>query len=258
MLSFKDVNILSEIYSFIADRISKADDPDAVRSTLGLTGNSVVPVVESAAPSAGRVRKYRKIGYAPRPNRGSIKSNKYRLRRIEMNLTQNDLARRAKVDKSTIVRLEHGNSIKPDTFAKIKDILGLNEAGSEKPKDNKKPSTDGRVTNSASPYLRRMKRWQKDERAISLSGQVRDLRLRSGMTQRQLAKASGMSQNYVGGIEKIWRLPTTHSMRRIAEALGVPLSIFGDISWLSQRSGRLTTEQQKLRDDHPVGRSAQN
>lgn len=50
---------------------------------------------------------------------------------------------------------------------------------------------------------------------------VRRIRQRKGLTQEQLAEASGYSQQYISGLEKGLRNPTVITVFEIASALGV-------------------------------------
>ena len=53
---------------------------------------------------------------------------------------------------------------------------------------------------------------------------MRELRRRLGVSQEELAYASGMHRAYVGGVERGERNPSYTSLLRFAEALGVPMS----------------------------------
>ncbi len=53
---------------------------------------------------------------------------------------------------------------------------------------------------------------------------VRERRLKSGMTQQQLADACGLDIGYVGGIERGQRNPTLGVMHGIASVLGTRVS----------------------------------
>jgi len=50
---------------------------------------------------------------------------------------------------------------------------------------------------------------------------VRKARLKAGLTQEQLAEASGYSQQYLSGLEKGLRNPTVITVFELASALGV-------------------------------------
>lgn len=50
---------------------------------------------------------------------------------------------------------------------------------------------------------------------------VRRLRLQKGMTQEQLAEASGFSQNYISDLERGRRNPTVVTLYELATPLGV-------------------------------------
>ncbi len=54
-----------------------------------------------------------------------------------------------------------------------------------------------------------------------VGGNVRRIRQKIGITQEQLAEASGFSQQYISGLENGLRNPTVVSVYEIAEALGV-------------------------------------
>jgi transcriptional regulator with XRE-family HTH domain len=53
---------------------------------------------------------------------------------------------------------------------------------------------------------------------------VRELRRRRGLSQEELAGASGLHPTYLSGIERGLRNPTWRSIGRICEALRVPPS----------------------------------
>jgi transcriptional regulator with XRE-family HTH domain len=50
---------------------------------------------------------------------------------------------------------------------------------------------------------------------------VRRLRKEKGLTQEQFAETSGLSQQYISGLERGHRNPTLLSLHEIAQALGV-------------------------------------
>ena len=53
---------------------------------------------------------------------------------------------------------------------------------------------------------------------------IRDLRLKRGMSQQQLADACGLDISYVGQIERGQRNPTLGVMQGLASVLGVKMS----------------------------------
>lgn len=54
---------------------------------------------------------------------------------------------------------------------------------------------------------------------------VRDLRSQLGYSQEELAHRSGLHRTYVGAVERGERNITLLNAQRIADALGVPLSV---------------------------------
>ena len=50
---------------------------------------------------------------------------------------------------------------------------------------------------------------------------IRELRKAKGWTQKQLAKAVGVSTNFIGYVERGVRKPSLDTLERIARALGV-------------------------------------
>ncbi len=54
---------------------------------------------------------------------------------------------------------------------------------------------------------------------LLVGANVKRLRLQRGLTQEQLAEASGCTQQYLSGLEKGQRNPTILSVFHIAEAL---------------------------------------
>jgi transcriptional regulator with XRE-family HTH domain len=53
---------------------------------------------------------------------------------------------------------------------------------------------------------------------------VREIRKRGGMSQEELAHASGLHPTYISGIERGLRNPSWGSITRLCEALGVRVS----------------------------------
>ena len=53
---------------------------------------------------------------------------------------------------------------------------------------------------------------------------VRELRRQRGMSQEELAQASGLHPTYISGIERGLRNPTWRSIGRVCKALDVKLS----------------------------------
>ena len=50
---------------------------------------------------------------------------------------------------------------------------------------------------------------------------VKDARLKAGLSQEQLAERSGFSQQYLSGLERGLRNPTVVTLFELAQALGV-------------------------------------
>ena len=62
----------------------------------------------------------------------------------------------------------------------------------------------------------KLKAWSKH-----VGGKIREIRSRAGMTQKELAKKSGIGQGYISRIERAEHSPTHKTLRKIAESLGV-------------------------------------
>jgi len=65
---------------------------------------------------------------------------------------------------------------------------------------------------------------ESDEAPAAIGGTIRELRRRRAMRQGDLAQAAGMSAAQLCHIEKDRNTPSVRTLRRIAEALGVPLA----------------------------------
>ena len=69
------------------------------------------------------------------------------------------------------------------------------------------------------------KEWEASEEEYQVSRAVISARLRRGMTQTELAKASGVDQRLVSRIETGETLPTVRTLGKIARGLGDGLVI---------------------------------
>lgn len=63
------------------------------------------------------------------------------------------------------------------------------------------------------------------EQCAALIDQLIELRKTKGMTQNELAKASGLTQSVIGRIESKKSIPTLATFQRIVDALGASLLI---------------------------------
>ena len=59
---------------------------------------------------------------------------------------------------------------------------------------------------------------------------VRELRARRGLSQEDLAHASGLHPTYISGIERGLRNPTWRTIGRVCEALHVKVSELAELS----------------------------
>jgi transcriptional regulator with XRE-family HTH domain len=71
------------------------------------------------------------------------------------------------------------------------------------------------------------------DKALGLA--VRQLREERGLSQEQLARASGLHPTYISGIERGLRNPTWQSIGRLCRALGVKIS---ELAVLAERLGQ--------------------
>lgn len=60
--------------------------------------------------------------------------------------------------------------------------------------------------------------------ALSVGAAVQKVRIKKGLTQKQLAQATGLKENYVAQIEGGHRCPSQPTLLSICEALQVPAS----------------------------------
>ena len=65
---------------------------------------------------------------------------------------------------------------------------------------------------------------QRSSAHAALGSAIRAARLISRISQEELAARSGVHRTYLGGIERGERNPSFQNLRRIAQALGVPVS----------------------------------
>jgi DNA-binding XRE family transcriptional regulator len=73
---------------------------------------------------------------------------------------------------------------------------------------------------------------------VSLGTRIIQLRTRKGMTQRQLSEHSGIAASYLSRIENRRLEPRPKTLRKIAEALNVPMA-----ELFEERPGELKTPQ---------------
>lgn len=72
---------------------------------------------------------------------------------------------------------------------------------------------------------------------------MRELRRSTGLSQEQLASASGLDRTYIGGIERGERNPTLKTIVWIADALGVPPSVLLETIPSSKRTRSLRLQE---------------
>lgn len=66
-------------------------------------------------------------------------------------------------------------------------------------------------------------------RAYAIGQAVRELRHKAGLRQEDLAKKAGIARPNIARIERGAHEPSTRTLRRVAEALGVPLARLLDV-----------------------------
>ena len=59
---------------------------------------------------------------------------------------------------------------------------------------------------------------------VAFGATIRRLRLEKGLTQRELAKRSGLDVSYISGIERGCRNVSLKSLEKVAKGLGCPIS----------------------------------
>jgi DNA-binding XRE family transcriptional regulator len=73
---------------------------------------------------------------------------------------------------------------------------------------------------------------------VSLGTRIMQLRTQKGMTQRQLSERSGIAGSYLSRIENRRLEPRPKTLRKIADALGIPIAEF-----FQERPGGMKTQQ---------------
>ena len=74
----------------------------------------------------------------------------------------------------------------------------------------------------------------------TIGRKIRDIRLRTAMSQERLAELSGMTNGYISQIETGRRVPSAKAISRISEALGA------DMADLMVRDRELPSEREAL------------
>ncbi len=89
-------------------------------------------------------------------------------------------------------------------------------------------------------------------RYVALAEMVRHSRLSKGMTQRQLSRALGMSEGYVGHLESGRIQPSIETLKVLATALGL---VYGE---LAVEAGYISREEfERPIDDRQLARLAE-
>lgn len=67
-----------------------------------------------------------------------------------------------------------------------------------------------------------------DEVVIALGKRIRQLRMRTGLSQEKMAAVAGLDRTYYAGIERGERNPSVKQLAKIAVALDVPIGALFD------------------------------
>ena len=59
---------------------------------------------------------------------------------------------------------------------------------------------------------------------VAFGATIKSLRLKKGLSQRELAKRAGLDVTYISGIERGCRNASLKSLERVAKGLGCPIS----------------------------------
>jgi len=90
--------------------------------------------------------------------------------------------------------------------------------------DGKEASFDSYLADKLKdPRLARM--WEEEQAEIKVSIAIMEAREKEGLTQKDLAKATGMKQNAISRIERGDTNPTVGTLQRIADGLNKELVI---------------------------------
>ena len=65
---------------------------------------------------------------------------------------------------------------------------------------------------------------KKNRILLAFGGNIKSLRLKKGLSQRELAKRSGLDVTYISGIERGVRNLSLKSLEKVAKGLGCPIS----------------------------------
>jgi len=63
-----------------------------------------------------------------------------------------------------------------------------------------------------------------EEMVVILGKRIRELRLRTGLSQEKMAVKAGLDRTYYAGIERGERNPSVKQLAKIAAALEIPIS----------------------------------
>ncbi len=120
--------------------------------------------------------------------------------REEQQLTLSETARRAGLSVSYLSELEHGKKeASSRALARLSKVLGI-------------PETE------LDPEFR-------DSRPVTLGDKLKLQRLEKGLSLAEVAKAAGISTGYLSEIERADSLPAVDTLRDLAGALDVPISL---------------------------------
>lgn len=241
-----DLDLLHELHNTISSALASAQDSDACRRLL---------IAALAAPTpAASERNGDAPHFSMRAHPRSIPSNTYRQRRVALNLTQRQLAERTGVPETTIVSLEHGNSIVPDALSRIEEALssapghtGRLAAAATRPARRIRPTgayirTDEMRAKQRAHMKRYLKRLAASPALRDFAETLRSLRERAGLTQAQLStRITGKTRSgLIARVENQTTCPSAAAVERMADIFGIPVSTFPSLD--SVRGQHRSTE----------------
>lgn len=243
-----DFSLITQLLLHCNEGLEGATHPDVARTMLveALREGPMMPPKGSVPRGIGSVLVSSPDRHTDEPSyRGPSASRSaktpqgkaIRLRRLSLNWTQAEVARRAKVSKWHVHGIEYGRKVPSEIVDRILSVLGpvqpeefRTAKASGIPRANKRARTPSASRSAQRIYQSNYeKKLRNDASFREFVATLRSLRERVGMPATVLSLKLGQHPQYIQRMENFHTVPNVDRVRDMANTLGVPASTFPDI-----------------------------